>query len=411
LYTGKECEVVREMSPPAGISGSLYKGVWSPDSQLIATAGGDKKVRVWSREAGEQICEAQVGDGKLEDIQLGITWPKLDVIITVCLDSRVMIWEVGPGGSSLSLMTTIKGTTGRLDCCIFERSTATIVYGGSVGLIGFAPKDRSPYTRKVGATVTGLLAHSLEKATVSEVWVSARDDSLKLVSVETGEDVVAPVAVEETVVGMGWLDSDETKVVAVGHKGGFFCVTSSGMDWRKPDVVDRRPTAVASWPGVAGLIAVSLEKPAPIQANNFDIILYDVCDDSSEGVRERAVLKHHVHRVQALRFHPNGKLLASSDTHKNVILWDVDANVLKVSEWYAHTARVTCLDWLPGTNLLLSGSLDRHVCVWDCDNISTAPKIKLDQVHKDGVCGICGIQENQFATVGGDGFVLVHELS
>merc|ERR1712007_180363 len=141
----------------------------------------------------------------------GITWPKLDIIITVCLDSRIMIWQVGDCGSSLSLMTTVKGTTGRLDCCIFEKSSSTIVYGGSVGLIGFAPKDKSPYTRKVGATVTGLIAHSLEQATVPEVWVSARDDHLKLVSVETGEDVVAPIAVEETVVGMGWLDSDETK--------------------------------------------------------------------------------------------------------------------------------------------------------------------------------------------------------
>ena len=64
-------EFVKEFQKPAGLTGSFWSVVWSPDSSQVATAGGDKKVRIWDRESGAQVAEGSIGSG-LQDMQVGL---------------------------------------------------------------------------------------------------------------------------------------------------------------------------------------------------------------------------------------------------------------------------------------------------------------------------------------------------
>ena len=52
------------------MTGTFWSVVWSPDSARVATAGGDKKVRIWDRETGAQVAEGSVGSA-LQDMQVG----------------------------------------------------------------------------------------------------------------------------------------------------------------------------------------------------------------------------------------------------------------------------------------------------------------------------------------------------
>ena len=52
------------------MTGTFWSVVWSPDSARVATAGGDKKVRIWDRESGAQVAEGSVGSA-LQDMQVG----------------------------------------------------------------------------------------------------------------------------------------------------------------------------------------------------------------------------------------------------------------------------------------------------------------------------------------------------
>ena len=61
---------MKEFQKPAGLTGSFWAVSWSPDSSRLATAGGDKKVRIWDRESGQQVAEATVGT-TLQDMQVG----------------------------------------------------------------------------------------------------------------------------------------------------------------------------------------------------------------------------------------------------------------------------------------------------------------------------------------------------
>ena len=60
----------------------------------------------------------------------------------------------------------------------------------------------------------------------------------------------------------------------------------------------------------------------------------------------------------------------------------------------------------PGGRKLVSGSLDRHLFLWDVD--APAKRVQAKDVHKGGVTGLCACGETSFASVGHDGFVLVH---
>eukprot|EP00811_Abedinium_folium_P013883 NODE_22920_length_688_cov_9.609626.p1 GENE.NODE_22920_length_688_cov_9.609626~~NODE_22920_length_688_cov_9.609626.p1 ORF type:complete len:142 (-),score=48.39 NODE_22920_length_688_cov_9.609626:261-686(-) len=140
-------------------------------------------------------------------------------------------------------------------------------------------------------------------------------------------------------------------------------------------------------------------------------MVFDVADPSTDaGFILRGELVHHKNQVMAMKFNPSGELLASSDAQRNIILWDVAAGAAKISSWGTHTASITAMAWLPSTNLLVTGGLDRRVCVWDPASAAVAPMVKLEQVHKGSVSAIAAVGEKQFATVGEDGFVLVHEF-
>ena len=98
----------------------------------MATAGGDKKLRIWDRDSGAQVAEAAVGTN-LQDMQVGITWPSASKVISVALDGRLICWEVGSG---LSMEGIVDGTQGPLNCLASDSMTGNLIYGGTQGAAG-----------------------------------------------------------------------------------------------------------------------------------------------------------------------------------------------------------------------------------------------------------------------------------
>jgi len=232
--------------------------------------------------------------------------------------------------------------------------------------------------------------------------------------VPAAEILGAPVELKEFVTGAGWLDAAESKLVVSTSKNSLICISGDKIEWSKHNAVPRRPTALASLPGSPGLLAVAIEKTEGVVAgvanSEYDIQLFEVAETSAEGIKEKAVLKKHTAEVTALRFSPSGEFLASSDAQKQILVWSLGGNTpeVKISDFVLHTSRVTCLDWLPDSRRLLSGSLDQKVFVWNVDDPKT--KVEIKQAHQGGVCSVASCPDGSFASVGFDGFVLVHKI-
>mmetsp|Transcript_41038 Transcript_41038/g.112995 ORF Transcript_41038/g.112995 Transcript_41038/m.112995 type:complete len:638 (+) Transcript_41038:89-2002(+) len=415
LYEGKEGELVTEFAKPDGISGSLWDAAWSPDSAYVATAGGDRKLRIWGREAGNQVAEALVGSGALDDMQVGVAWPAAGRIVSVCLDGRLLLWDVGAGGV-VSLAAAVDGTQGPITCLAWDGASDALVHGGSEGALAVTGPERYPLRVKFGKGVQHVVAHSSARSGEGVAWVFALDNCARRVVPATGEVLGDPLEIKEFVVGAAWLDVQETKLAVVTGERNLLCLGEDGVTWTKKGLVPRRPTAFACLPGAAGArLAVALEKPegsvGGVESSQFEVHLFGANAASADSVAPQAVLEGHNGEVCALKFSHSGEFLASGDAKNKILVWGLNgegAPKVVISDWALHTARVTCLDWLPDGKRLVSGSLDRYIYVWDTG--APSKRVTITEAHKGGVTAVAACGEGRFASVGHDGFLLVHQV-
>eukprot|EP00927_Polykrikos_kofoidii_P073226 TRINITY_DN6928_c0_g1_i1.p1 TRINITY_DN6928_c0_g1~~TRINITY_DN6928_c0_g1_i1.p1 ORF type:complete len:638 (+),score=81.77 TRINITY_DN6928_c0_g1_i1:79-1992(+) len=415
LYQGKSGDVVSEFAKPKDMSGSIWFLAWSPDSAFVATAGGDRMLRIWSRETAAEISSEKVGAGALDDMLLGLCWAASERVATVCLDGRLLIWKVAAGDCKITLETAVEGTQGSLTCVSFEATSGTLFQGGSDGTVAMTPASGPVRSRKVGKGVTHIITRAGSPADDAgpEAWVISLDETVRRLSVETGSDAGSPISLGECAISAGWLDSEESKLLVVTRKRNLHCVSSTAVEWTKESATEREPTALATLPG--SVIAIALDRPdetvGGIPSQKFDIHLFAVADNlSPEGLVPTCVLEGHVARVCSMSFSPSGEFLASADANNKILVWNMKADPPTVvsSDFSRHTARVAALSWFPDGKRFLSGSLDQRVSIHNVG--APAEKKHVDQLHKGGVTGLVACSNDTFASVGADGFLLVSRV-
>lgn len=407
LYEGKAGELQGEFEKPAGITGSLFSAEWSPDNARVATAGGDRKLRIWDRETRKQLVEVKIGTGALEDMQIGLTWAGASRVITICLDARLLVWDLAADGTP-TLAATVEGTQGPLATLALDASSGILLRGGFDGQVVMERPDGKTQKARVGKMINRILAHS-SASSAAEAFVFSQDESVRRLSLDDGQ-LGEPIALEGIAIGAAWLDPEETRVIVCTSKRALVCVGPGGIEWRKEGACPRDPTSMDCLPGRG--IAVGIEKPdgatGGVENRNFDIVWFDIAGlDSADGIAIGKTMSHHTKEVSSIKFAPTGDLMASADSNGQIALWDLSSCEV-VQTFCLHTARVNDLDWLPGTRRLVSGSLDGHVFVWDAD--APKDKVKITEAHKGGTTGVVGCGDKSFATVGQDGFTSVWSL-
>ncbi|MGH8886142.1 MAG: WD40 repeat domain-containing protein, partial [Egibacteraceae bacterium] len=71
---------------------------WSPDGQRIATASGDRTVRLWEAQTGTELAIAGVHEDSVEDV----AWsPDSQRIVTASRDRTARIWDAATDLDSL----------------------------------------------------------------------------------------------------------------------------------------------------------------------------------------------------------------------------------------------------------------------------------------------------------------------
>lgn len=84
-------EIVREF---AGHNDTAYAAVWSPDEQLIATAGYDRRILLHHAESGELIREMNGHNGAIFDLQFS---PDGTLLASASGDGTIKVWFVASG--------------------------------------------------------------------------------------------------------------------------------------------------------------------------------------------------------------------------------------------------------------------------------------------------------------------------
>lgn len=138
-----------------------------------------------------------------------------------------------------------------------------------------------------------------------------------------------------------------------------------------------------------------------------------------------ADLARHQRAVNAVRWSPNGELLASGDDESVIFIWKLkgDTEVVNILDatndqdkeiWLTmkilrgHMEDVYDLSWSPNSMFLISGSVDNTAMVWD---INKGKSMHIYSDHKGFVQGVAWDPKNQYlATLSTDRYFRVFDL-
>ena len=295
--------------------------VFSPDSQLLASAGDDKTVRFWDvekrRKTGYDLTGFPLGVDRIAISPDGTRLVSLAA-------GYVQIWNVPDR----------RATTEELDTRTGLQSTGTL---GSVGFT--ADGERVQAADSYGSVLTWNTSDGKRTGTYPAI---------------TGADAYASTFA---------LNRDGTTLAAVTSKGGL----------RLYDVATKKP--------VGGPLTVPDRESATFDTLRFSpdgsvlaavtrnaIVLFDVASGKALGPE----LEGHTDTIRALAFSPDHAVLASSGADNRILLWDTGSGRQIGAPLTGHATKtgddanaVTGLAFSPDGDYLASSSTDKTVILWE----------------------------------------------
>jgi WD40 repeat protein len=191
------------------------------------------------------------------------------------------------------------------------------------------------------------------------------------------------------------LDSTPT-AVAVGKRDTKLVIAvnlDSVVVIRDGKVVNKHPVKYQT---SAAALSVDETKVA-VGGKDNNVYVYNIAGDK---LSETAVLKGHRGALSALTYSPDGQWLASSDTNREILVWDTKSNQIKVQGWVFHTAKVNSLAWTPDSLHLASAGLDGNVFIWDVQK--TDRRVHIKDAHRGGVNAVVWLDDHTVASAGQD---------
>ena len=322
--------------------GSILSVAYSPNGQLLATAGESGEIRLW-----------QVADMKPLLTFPGHTrWvfsvtfsPDGQILASSSDDRTVKLWDVHTG----QCLRTFEGHTSWVWSVAFSPQGKTLASSSD---------DRTVklWDIQTGQCLKTLQGHSSLVRSVSfsldgQTLASGSNDcTVKLWDVSTGQLL-------ETLEGHTlWVQS-----IAFSPNGEILASGSDDCTVRLWDVSTSQPLLTLQ--GHAHLVQCIAFSPdgqtLATSSHDQTVKLWD----TSTG-RCLKTLQGHTSQVWSVAFSPNGKSLASGSDDRTVKLWDVYTGQCLRTVW-GYTNRVRSVTFSPDGRTLASGGGDYTVRLWD----------------------------------------------
>ena len=297
----------------AGHNARVTAVAWSPAGTRIASAGGDKTVKVWTLQPRSDALTYT----KHTDAVNGVAWsPDGTRIASASSDQTVHIWSA---------------TTG---------TTLRVYRGHSDRVNGVAWSHDGKRIASTGDDAT------------QQIW-----------DPETGQLIVSYIPFDYQGVGIAWSHDDTYIAVAKG--------TSTGG--RSPSgVVDVIEVATGIQVGginegnVGGARAISWSPNKRLAVEGGADQVAKVWDPLVISNAENAIIQvsysGHTSRINAVAWSPDGKLVASGGADTTLQLWDPSTGTNRMTV-RSHTQPINAITWSPDGLLLAAGSDDASVSV------------------------------------------------
>ena len=342
-----------------GHTGPVKSFAFSPDGSLLASAGNDKTILLWSVEERRALATLR-GHGEL--VQHVTFSPDGKLLASASYDKTIVLWEV----EKQQVLTTLRG------------------HGEPANHLSFSPDGRL------------LASASYDKTIV--LWEVEKQQALATLRGHGGPvnhlafspdgRLLASASHDKTIV-LWEVDEQKALKTLRGHEDGVYHLAFSP---------DGRLLASASRDKTVILWELEQKQHLKTLRNHDNYVVHLLFSPDGKvlasasvdktivlwNVQEQRVLetlRGHSNTILRLSFHPEGKLLASASADGTLMLWEL-GHQQALATLHGHGARIRCLSFSPDGRLLASAGDDGTVIVW---NLAQQPALATLREHEGEV--------------------------
>lgn len=370
---------------PRGHTDAALTVAFSPNGELIASGGQDRVIRLWDAQTGESRGELIGHDRTI----MGLAFSPDGHRVVSADNESLREWDVGAvrdprvlRGHSYQVRTLAISPDGVLlasggrELCLWDVPTGELVAVFPFG------SDDDEIVQDLSLAADGKrLAVALNNA--------GRVATVLLVDLRTGKHTELARAVDEWTNAVAFSPSGDQLAAVIGRELCFWDATTHKLLTRLPE----SPLFIAYGPD-GKLLATSESGGVRVyDARSFEVYR-DLPNMHGAGLafspsgmllaiggkeptvfdvasgRRLATLRGHTDEVYAVAFLPDGSRMATGSNDRTIRLWDLNT-FEEVTQLRGHVDQVNDLAFTPDGNTLLSCSGDYTMRVWDTRPLSS----------------------------------------